>query len=128
MDALRCWPYAGIGKFVKPMITSKNNRRHRRIPYVGPLRISWEELGQQCFAQARCIDISEEGMRVDVARPVRLGTRILLSAERLKVSGAADVRHTDRSGGRYLLGLNLSQALAPSKLAELEGHPVVTPI
>lgn len=108
------------------MITSKNNRRNRRIPYVGPLRICWEEHGQQCFAQARCIDISEDGMRVEVTRPVRLGTRILLSAERLKVSGAADVRHMDRSGGKYLLGLNLTQAMAPGKLSELEGRPVVT--
>jgi hypothetical protein len=115
-----------MGRVVKPMITSKNNRRHRRIPYVGPLRISWEEQGQQCFAQARCIDISEDGMRIEVARPVRPGTCILLSAERLKLSGAASVKHMDRSGGKYLLGLNLTQAMAPGKLAELERRPVVT--
>ena len=108
------------------MITSKNNRRTRRIPYVGPMRISWEEQGQQCFAQARCIDISEDGMRVEVARPVRPGTRILLSAERLKLSGAACVKHMDRSGGKYLLGLQLSQVLAPGRLEEFEGRPVVT--
>jgi len=105
------------------MSISKNNRRHRRIPYVGPARISWEEQGQQCFAQARCIDISEEGMRVEVVRAVRPGTRILLSAERLKLSGGASVKHMGRSGGKYLLGLNLTQALAPEKLAEIEGRP-----
>jgi hypothetical protein len=89
------------------------------------MRISWEEQGQPCFAQARCIDISEDGMRIEVARPVRPGTRILLSAERLKLSGAASVKHMDRSGGKYLLGVQLTQAMTSSKLADLEGRPVV---
>ena len=108
------------------MITSKNNRRHRRIPYVGPIRICWEEQGQQCFAAARCIDVSEHGLRVEVARAVRPGTHLLLSAERLKLAGAASVRRMDRAGSKYLLGLQLTQAMAPGRLAELEGRPEVT--
>jgi hypothetical protein len=108
------------------MITSKNNRRHRRIPYVGPIRICWEEQGQQCFAAARCIDISEDGMRVEVAKAIQPGTRLLLSVERLKLAGAASVRRMDRTGGKYLLGLQLTQAMAAGRLSELEGRPEVT--
>ena len=110
------------------MITTKNHRRHRRIPYVGPIRISWEEQGEQFYALARCIDVSEDGVLVEVAQPVRPGTRILLMAERLKLHGAASVRHMDLFRGKYLLGINLTQGVAPGKLAELEGCPAVTPL
>lgn len=108
------------------MTTSKNNRRHRRIPYVAPMRISWEDQGQQCFAPARCIDLSEDGMRVEVAQRVPNGARILISAERLKLSGAASVRRMERFGGKYLLGLQLTSAMPDGKIAELEGGPTVT--
>jgi hypothetical protein len=102
------------------MITSKNRRRHRRIPHIVPIRISWEGRNEQCYALARCIDVSEGGIRVEVARPVRPGTRILLMAERLNLSGAASVRHMSSRGGKYLLGLDLTQPIAAGKLAELE--------
>jgi len=105
---------------------SKNNRRHHRIPYVGPIRIGWEEQSQQYFAPARCIDISEDGVRVEVPRPVRPGTTVQLNAERLKLSGAATVRRMERFGGKYLLGLQFTQAMSADKIATLERRPVVT--
>jgi hypothetical protein len=108
------------------MIIAKNNRRHRRIPYLAPMRISWEEQGQQCFTTARCLDLSEDGMRIEVAQQVRPGTRILINAERLKLSGAASVRRTERNGGKYLLGLQFAQAIPADKIAALEGRPAVT--
>lgn len=105
------------------MIAHKNNRRYRRIPYVLPVRISWEDQGEQCFSPARCIDLSEDGMRVEVSQRVRPGTRILVSAERIQISGAASVRRMDQFGGKYLLGLQLAQAVPSKKIAQLEGGP-----
>lgn len=90
------------------------------------MRISWEDQGEACFAAGRCIDLSEDGMRVEVARQIRPGARLLIAAERLKLSGAASVRHAQRYGGKYLLGLQLTQAMPAGKIAELEGTPVVT--
>jgi hypothetical protein len=109
-----------------PMITSKNNRRHYRIPYIGPMRISWEEQGQPCFAMARCIDLSEDGLRIEVVRPVRPGATVMVNAERIKLSGATTVRRMERYGGKYLLGLQLATPMPADRIAELERRPLVT--
>src|SRR5580698_8580239 len=106
-----------------PMIISKNNRRHRRIPYLAPVRISWEEQGEASFAIARCIDLSEEGMRIEVAKAVRPGTRLQIAAEHFKFTGSASVRRMDRHGSKYMLGLQLTQGMTPDKIAEIEAHP-----
>jgi len=108
------------------MSSDKNLRRHRRIPYVGPVRISWEHHGQPRFAVARCIDISDNGLRIESPEPVPLGAAIQLGAERLKLAGAATVKHVVRHGSKYLLGVQLTQVLRGSTMAELEGRPVVT--
>jgi hypothetical protein len=105
------------------MIISKNNRRYRRIPYVAPVRISWEERGLPSFAIARCIDLSEEGMRIEVSQAVRPGTRIQIAAEHFKFTGSASVRRMDRHGSKYMLGLQLTQAMRPDKIADIEAHP-----
>jgi hypothetical protein len=108
------------------MIASKNNRRQRRIPYVAPIRISWEDHGIQRFATARCIDLCENGLRVEVTQPIQAGTRLQLGADRIKLRGGASVRRMERSGSKYLLGLELTETMPASVIAGLEGRPVVT--
>ncbi len=108
------------------MSAVKNIRRHRRIPYINTVRISWEEHGQPRFATGKCTDISEAGMRLESPQPIRPGTTIHLSAERIKFSGAATVKHMVRNGSKYLLGVELTQFMLGDTLAELEGRPVVT--
>jgi hypothetical protein len=108
------------------MSVSKNQRRHRRIPWINPIRISWEEKGEQRYSFAKCIDLSETGLRIEVPQPVPRGTIILLQSERIKLSGAATVRHIVRHGSKYLLGLELTQAILGDTIAKLEGRPVVT--
>lgn len=102
------------------MITHKNHRRHRRIPYLAPVRISWEEEGTPSFAIARCIDLSQEGMRIEVSKGVRPGTRVQIAAENIKFTGSASVRRSDRYGSKYMLGLQLTQAMLAGKIAEIE--------
>jgi hypothetical protein len=104
------------------MTINKNTRRHRRISYVGPIRISWEEHGLPSFAIARCIDLSEEGMRIEVARPVRPGTRVQIGAEHIKFAGAASVRRVERRGAKYVLGVQLVQAMLADRIAEIEAR------
>ena len=89
----------------------KDVRRHRRVPWIGPVRLTWEDSrGENRFAHAKCIDVSEGGMRLEAPVPVQSGTRILLSAERIKLSGAAMVKHVTRYSGKYILGLELAQS------------------
>jgi hypothetical protein len=109
------------------MSSDQNIRRHRRIPYVGPIRISWEEQGQARFALAKCIDISETGLRIESPEPVPTGASIHIGAERIKLAGAATVKHVVRNGSKYLLGVQLTQVTLGNKaIAELEGRPSVT--
>jgi hypothetical protein len=108
------------------MSLGHNLRRHRRIPYLGPIRISWEEHGQPRFTLAKCVDISETGLRIESPHPVRAGTTIQLAAERIQLSGAATVKHTIRIGSKYLLGIQLTRAMIGDKITQLEGRPVVT--
>jgi hypothetical protein len=107
---------------LEPMI-GKNNRRHRRIPFVAPARISWEDQGRPSFAIVRCIDLSEEGMRIEVTQAIRPGTRIQIAAEHIRFSGSASVRRADRCGAKYMLGLQLTQAMGPDKITEIEANP-----
>jgi hypothetical protein len=108
-------------ELLKPMI-DKNKRRHRRIPFSAPVRISWEEQASPWFAIARCVDLSEEGMRIEVARAVRPGTRLQIAAENIKFTGSASVRRSDRHGSKFMLGLQLTQAMLAGKIAEIEAR------
>jgi hypothetical protein len=108
------------------MPADKNLRRHRRVPYLGPIKLSWEEQGQQRFAIAKCIDVSESGLRIESPQPVPPGTNIQFGAERIKLAGAASVKHVVRSGSKYLLGVQLTQLILDKTIAELEGRPAVT--
>lgn len=107
------------------MIAAKNHRLHRRIPYVSPMRISWEDQHQPCFATVRSIDLSEGGLRIELGQQVPRGTRILVAAERLQLSGSAFVQRVERYGARYLLGLQFTQAIPADKIAALEGRQAV---
>jgi hypothetical protein len=108
------------------MSDAKSLRRHRRIPYLGPIRISWEENGQVRFAMTKCLDISESGLRIECPQPVRPGTRIQVGADRIQMAGSASVRHMVRNGSKYLLGVELSQVILQDAIKQLEGRPAVT--
>jgi hypothetical protein len=89
---------------------SKDARRHDRVPFVGPVRLSWEDArGEARFAHAKCVDVSESGMRIESPTPIPNGARIQLNAERIKLSGTATVKHSIRYGSKYVLGVELAQ-------------------
>ena len=90
----------------------QRDRRHPRIPYLCPIRISWEDAhGLTSYAQAKCLDVSEEGLRIEVSKPIPVHSRISFRADGINVAGSATVKHVTRQGAKYILGLNLSQAL-----------------
>jgi len=102
----------------------KDARRHRRIPYLGPVRLSWEDArGEPRFAHAKCVDVSEGGMRVEVPAPLKVGTRLSLNAERINISGAATVKHVQHHGARYIVGVALSTPAGEKTLAAALSEP-----
>ena len=59
----------------------------------------------------KCLDVSEEGIRVEVPEPIPARTNVMLRAEQMNLTGSAIVKHVERQGLSYFLGLELSQAL-----------------
>ena len=101
------------------MSAAKDIRRYQRILYAGPIRVSWEEHGQPCFAIGKSVDISEQGMRIEVLPPLRSGVTLQLASERMRFTGSAAVKHVARRGAKYLLGLELSHPVSEKTIAEL---------
>jgi|SRR5579862_8721031 len=97
----------------------KDARRHSRIPYTGPITISWDDGREVRYTRGRCIDVAEGGLRIEVPQSIPQGTAISLRAERIRISGAARVCHTTRYGARYLIGVQLGQGMESAALAAL---------
>jgi hypothetical protein len=97
------------------------------MPYIGPVQISWSVSGETRYANCKCMDVSERGLRLEVPVPVPATTEIYLNAQRIKISGVARVRHVARYGAKYLIGVELSQTLQEKVVAAL-GDPVAVPV
>jgi hypothetical protein len=68
----------------------KNRREHERLTYSDPVRISWED--EQGLAHAKCVDVSEDGIRIEVRGSVPVRTRLLFRADLYNFDGSATVR------------------------------------
>jgi hypothetical protein len=96
-----------------------NVRRHPRVPYPGPVRISWEEHGQPMFAACKCVDISESGLSIESLQPIPRGARVQLRAERIPLCCSAVMKHSARHGAKHVLGLELNLTVRADTIAEL---------
>jgi hypothetical protein len=105
--------------------SKKDTRRHTRIPFLGAVRISWEDAhGLRKYAQGRCLDVSEDGLRIDAPEPIPLHSTVSLRAEAIDLAGSATVKHVARRGTKIVLGLELSHALRDRALALIrQSHP-----
>lgn len=104
-------------------MSSKEIRRHRRIPFSGSVRISWEERGAPRFASGKCIDLSETGLRIELPASIPPRTRVQLTTDRVGIAGSASVKNVDRFGAKYIIGLELTTTL-PEKIREVLREPV----
>ena len=105
----------------------KDLRRSRRYAVNGDtLRVSWLGLNGELkvVQQARVLNVSEEGMAFELPEPAQLVTRVKLNSDKHKLLGEGTVRHCQRIGSKYVVGIEFSDGLrwrAPD-------HPVVEPI
>ncbi len=101
-------------------MSNKENRQHHRVPYSGPARISWEDdHGLTRFAHAKCIDVSEEGLQIEMSESIPARSQISFRIDRINLSGSATVRNVRWRGCKYILGLNLSQTQAVDVFATI---------
>lgn len=103
-------------------MVTKNARRHERIAFSGPIRLVWEERGETRYLQTTCLDISEGGLRVSAPVSIPVGTRVSLNADRIQLSGSASVKNLVRQGGKFILGLELSQRMQEKALKAIRAN------
>jgi PilZ domain len=102
-------------------------RRTRRIAFTAVAYLQWTEPnGEPMFAQGRCLDLSRNGLRLEVPAKVAVRTTVTLRIDRIQVQGAASVRHVRRMGAKFILGLELNQKLHDKLTANLESSQEVS--
>ena len=89
-----------------------NSRRFDRFPHNEAIRVCWHDrLGQVKYTNAKCINISEAGISVEVAEPIELQSYVSLKSDKLKLAGTAAVRYCRRNAGKYIIGMEFSAGL-----------------
>jgi|SRR5580692_8133758 hypothetical protein len=90
-------------------MTSKGTRRHERSEHADIVQVMWKDRdGGDKFANARTLDISELGMRIEIPEAVQERSFVSLRCDKLKLSGTASVRSCQRKGNKYQVGLEFS--------------------
>jgi hypothetical protein len=83
-----------------------DKRRKQRQLFDCVLDVSWHDSqGAGHTVNARAIDLSNSGVRVESYEPIEEGTEVYVRAERYGLSGSTLVRHCSRRGTKYILGL-----------------------
>ena len=99
-----------------------DSRRYPRVPFEGLISISWKTFeGPSNHALGKCLDVSEQGVGLELPSRIPVGSFVKVKAEALNLDCSAFVRHVYRKAGRYILGLELSKPLDADILADLLG-------
>lgn len=97
------------------MTEKRERRRERRYPLDCRATLRWEDSGAQSrFLQAKALDVSESGVRIETSDPIEVGTYLYIWIEHCDTSGNAVVRRCSRHGDRYVLGMEFSSVLGRS--------------
>jgi hypothetical protein len=87
-------------------------RRQQRNEESAVVQVMWtDRLGNEKFANARTVDISESGMRIEVPEQIPERSYVVLRSEKLGVNGTASVRSCMRKQAKFLIGLEFSGGL-----------------
>ena len=99
------------------MMDNMNPRRKQRFPFAGKVNLSWDQGSVQATVRGTALDISHEGLCINVREPIPVGTYIGLSIEPLGFRSSASVRHIVRGVSSFKVGLQLSQPVPARALA-----------
>lgn len=87
-------------------------RRDERMPAAELVEVTWKDrYGQEKFAKARSLDVSELGMRIEMPEALDKLVYVTLRSIPLALHGTASVRSCTRRGTKYLVGLEFSGGL-----------------
>jgi hypothetical protein len=74
-------------------------------------------MGGARFASGKCIDLSENGLRIELPVSIPSRTRVQLTTDRIGLTGSASVKNVERFGAKFIIGLELTETL-PNKVRE----------
>jgi hypothetical protein len=74
--------------------------------------------GNDKFANATALDISETGVRLKVPEALTVQSCVTLRCENLKLQGQASVRYCSRMGTTYAVGLEFGRGVRWSPAAK----------
>ena len=89
-----------------------DTRRQERVEFSDPIRLCWEENSQATrFGFGRCLNLSRNGLGIEMSTPIPLRTAVSFRCERSGLSATAIVRHCEQRRGQYMIGLESSTVL-----------------
>src|SRR5665213_1290940 len=92
------------GRMKEPGISPQDRRQQEQSSSTAAVLISWEdERGLVRYSHAKLLDISPDGLRIEMPEPIPVRSRLLLRADRINFSGSATVRNVTWRGCRYIL-------------------------
>ena len=86
-----------------------NLQRHLHLPSDGCVRLTWADEGGQlkCVA-ARCIDVSDKRIHIEVPEWIPRRTRVTLRGDGLNVAGSGWVKYATSCDSKFILMLELN--------------------
>jgi curved DNA-binding protein len=86
-----------------------DKRRKQRELFHCLLELSWKDSADVARTlSVHAIDLSKSGIRVESTEPIEPRTEVYVRAERYGVTGSTFVRHCNRRGSKYVLGLEFN--------------------
>jgi hypothetical protein len=97
-------------------MSSQRLGSNNRVPFNSLLHVSWlDSRGDLKYFQARAMDISDSGVRIELPQALANSTTVQVRSERLGLARSGSVRSCSRRGFTYLVGIefNLDVRLKP---------------
>jgi hypothetical protein len=87
-------------------------RRHDRTGESAPVQVMWKDRsGNDRLLNGRTVDVSQDGMRLELKERIEEGTFVNFRVDVLKLHGTASVRRCVHKGARYMVGLQFTGGL-----------------
>jgi hypothetical protein len=96
-----------------PTPAKKAQRRHDRSPVDGKVQLEWTSPdGTHCSVMAKCVDVSETGMKLSVRDRIAPRTVVNFRAPALGLHGSGSVRYCMSYKLEYRLGIEFTGGLS----------------
>jgi len=107
---------------------ANERRRTVRFPYRGAVLMVWDaDYRHTKYVRAKVLEISEGGVRIEIAEPLAVDATVSFRAERSDLFGSVVVKHSVRCGSKYVLGLEFSRKLRDQAAALIRTAPLENP-